>query len=176
MKNISKESRNIIDFYHYWKTDAIKADLDKKRHPFAVMCCNFAGDFNIGGVIRSSNAFLGSQIYIFGRRKYDKRGAVGTFNYEHITHIWSLEKLKELKNIYSFVVVDNIEGSEPIESFDWPENPLLIFGEEQIGTPSEIRCMADHIVYIKQYGSVRSLNVASAASIAMYDWCRKNSM
>jgi tRNA G18 (ribose-2'-O)-methylase SpoU len=28
-------------------------------------------------------------------------------------------------------------------------------------------------VYIKQYGSVRSLNVGTASGIAMYDYCNK---
>jgi len=29
------------------------------------------------------------------------------------------------------------------------------------------------LVYIKQYGSVRSLNVAQAAAIIMFDWTSK---
>jgi tRNA G18 (ribose-2'-O)-methylase SpoU len=34
--------------------------------------------------------------------------------------------------------------------------------------------MANDIVYIKQYGSVRSLNVGSAASIIMYEFVKQS--
>ena len=42
------ETRNIIDPYHYWTNEAIKADLDTKRHDFGVLVANVQYDFNIG--------------------------------------------------------------------------------------------------------------------------------
>jgi hypothetical protein len=36
----NKDSRNVIDVYKYWKTEAIRADLDQKRHNFSVLITN----------------------------------------------------------------------------------------------------------------------------------------
>lgn len=168
------ESRNIIDHYHYWKHDAILADLDKKRHPFAILCSNLYNDFNIAGVVRNANAFMASAVYIYGSKQFDKRGTVGTHKYEKIKRVSGLDS-PELRK-YTWVAFDNIKGAVPLDTFEWPENPLLCFGQEQVGLPSEIIEQAPHHVYIRQYGSVRSLNVACASAIAMYDWCKKNAV
>jgi len=166
------ETRNLIDHYWYWDTEAIKVDLDEKRHPFGILISNLGNDFNIGSVIRNSNAFLAKSVYYFGRRKWDKRGAVGTYNYISLQHI--PEGSLDLIEGYNWVGIDNLPGAIPIDDFQWPENTLMCFGQEQAGLPDSILERCDSLVYIKQFGSVRSLNVGCASAIAMYDWCRKN--
>jgi tRNA G18 (ribose-2'-O)-methylase SpoU len=49
----------------------------------------------------------------------------------------------------------------------------MIFGQEQIGIPKEVLDMCDDVVYIRQFGTVRSLNVGTASGIVMYDYCSK---
>lgn len=164
------ETRNIIDFYHYWKHDAIIADLDTKRHQFAILCSNLYNDFNIATIIRNSNAFLSSRVYVYGRKQYDKRGTVGTHKYEHVTHIKSLD---EIPSIYTWVGVDNLDGALPIDSYEWPTNTLMCLGQETVGLDKEIIDRCKNLVYIKQYGSVRSMNAGCASAIAMYDLVRK---
>jgi tRNA G18 (ribose-2'-O)-methylase SpoU len=171
---MTNETRNIINHYWYWETEAIKTNLDTKRHPFSVLCSNLYNDFNVACVIRSANAFLASKIFVYGRKKYDKRGTVGTHHYEHIEFLKEEESLDELLGNFNLVAFDNVDGAEPLPNFQWPERTLMAFGQEQVGLPPEILSRAKSVVYIPQYGSVRSLNVASAASIAMYDWCVKN--
>ena len=75
------ETRNVIDHYHYWKHEAIIADLDSKRNNFTVLCSNLYNDFNIATVIRNSNAFLAKQVILYGSKQYDRRGTVGTHHY-----------------------------------------------------------------------------------------------
>lgn len=167
------ETRNIIDYYHYWKTDAIKADLDTKRHPFAVLVSNLQNDFNIGTVVRNANAFLSKEVIVYGRKHWDRRGAVGTQNYESFSHVRTADDLDSISG-YTWVAIDNIDGAVPMDSYEWPDNSLLCFGQEQIGLPGEVISRCKDIVYIQQFGSVRSLNVGCASAIAMYDWTSKN--
>jgi len=167
------ETRNVIDYYWYWKTEAIKADLDTKRHPFAVLCVNVANDYNISGVVRNANAFLAEKVYLYGRKKWDRRGAVGTQNYTHFEHIPETDDLSALKEKYTLVGVDNVGDAEELDDFEWPERALMVFGQEQHGLSPDMLDMCDKKVYIKQYGSVRSLNVACASGIIMQDFCRK---
>lgn len=170
-----KDSRNIIDYYKYWEHDAIIADLDKKRHNFSVLCCNIQGDFNIGTVIRNANAFLAKEVIIYGKRQYDRRGTVGTHLYTHFKKVRDINELSELDmSSYHIVGIDNVEKAIQIEKYIWPKkHTLMIFGEENSGIPDEIKCLCQDLIYITQYGSVRSLNCGVASGVAMYDYCSK---
>lgn len=168
---------NVIDHYAYWNTEAIKADLDKNRHDFSILCTNLGNDFNIATVIRNSNAFLGKEVIIWGKKQYDRRGTVGTHNYEHFKY-FKEEQYEELMNHikdYHIVAVDNIDGAQDVSSYKWPQDKhvLMCFGQEQIGLPKQVLTLAHDLVYIKQFGSVRSLNVGTAAGIMMYDYTSK---
>ncbi len=166
------DARNVIDFYKYWTIDAINSHLDKNRHPFAILCSNLANDFNISTTIRNNNAFLAQEVFIYGKKKWDRRGAVGAHLYSRIQHLSAEEDLDKIKG-YTWIGIDNIEGAVPMDTYIWPEKTLMCFGQEQIGLPSEIISRCQDIVYIKQYGSVRSLNVGTASGIAMYDYTSK---
>lgn len=169
------ETRNVIDYYHYWKTEAIKADLDSKRHNFGALVSNVLNDFNIGSVIRNANAFLAREVIIYGRGAWDRRGSVGTHLYSNLRHVKVTDDLAAAISGYRVVGFDNVPGSKPVEDFAWDgDKPyLMIFGQEQTGVPEELLSVCHDVLYIKQYGSVRSLNVGCASAIAMYDYCRK---
>ena len=171
------ETRNVIDHYHYWKHEAIIADLDSKRNNFTVLCSNLYNDFNIATVIRNSNAFLAKQVILYGSKQYDRRGTVGTHHYTNFLHTRTFSELEErikiIRGTYGTVEligIDNVPGATAIDEFSWSKNThyVLAFGQEQVGLPTEILDICDHILYIKQYGSVRSLNVGTASGIAMY--------
>lgn len=167
------DTRNIINYLKYWSDFEINEFLDQKRHSFGVLCCNFAGDFNLATVIRNNNAFLAKEVFIYGKKKWDRRGSVGAHHYSHIRHLPSEKDLDEIKD-YVWVGIDNIDGiAVPMDSYVWPKNSLLCFGEEHHGLPPEVIKRCKDIVYIRQFGSVRSLNVGSAAAIAMYDYTNK---
>ena len=142
-----------------------------KRNNFSVLISNLYNDFNISTVIRNCNAFLAKEVIVYGSKQWDRRGAVGTHNYQHLKYIKDLSELND-----SYIIgVDNLPGSVAIETFDWPKDKHIViaFGQEQVGLPQEILDICKSLVYIRQYGSVRSLNVGCASSIAMYDYCRK---
>lgn len=178
---VQKENRNIIDHYHYWRHEAILADLDTKRNNFQVLCCNLYNDFNIATVIRNANAFLSRKVIIYGSRQFDRRGTVGTHHYTRLEHIKTEEGLKQFLKDSSFhriIGVDNVPRSIPLPKYDWgnptkDQDTLMIFGQEQVGIPKELLDLCHDVVYIPQYGSVRSLNVGTASGIAMYDFCSK---
>ena len=174
---VPEDNRNVIQHYKYWETEAIKADLDTKRHNYSILCSNLGNDFNIATVIRNSNAFMAERVMIYGSKRYDKRGTVGTHNYSRIVHYPenALESIVDDLRDFHIVAVDNIPRAVPIETYAWPtdKHVVMIFGQEQIGIPQCLLDIAHDVVYISQYGSVRSLNVGTASGIAMYDYCRK---
>jgi len=166
---------NVIDEFKDKTQEEIKDELNSTRHPFAVLMEHWKGDFNIGTLIRNSNAFNANEVFYVGKKKYDRRGTVGTHHYIDLKYIDDFEDLWALKDKYTFVCLDNnIEGVISMEDFEWPENALMIFGEEGEGVTSEMLELADHVVSIRQYGSVRSMNVGTTSGIAMYDYTRKH--
>lgn len=168
------KERNVIDYYEYWSTEAIVADLRTKHHNFSVLVVNKINDFNLGSVIRNANAFCAKEVIVYGKKKYDKRGTVGAHLYTNINHVKFIEEINVCNSI--LVGIDNIPSSIPIETFEWPkEHVIMAFGQEVGGLSEEITKMCKHLVYINQYGSVRSLNVGVASGIAMYDYCQKMS-
>ncbi len=170
-------TRNLIDYYKSWTNEEVRACLQKNRSDIVTVFENLSGDFNKASAIRASNAFLGKEVYIVGRRKYDNRGCVGTNHYENIYHADSMKEVIDyLKFLgYNIYAVDNILEKNPINLFDLkiPLKSAFIFGEENRGLTQETIEMCDDMVYIQQYGSVRSLNVSSAAAIIQFEYARQ---
>jgi tRNA G18 (ribose-2'-O)-methylase SpoU len=168
------DRRNVIDRYRYWTVDAIVADLDARRHSFAVAIENWRHDLNIGTVVRTANAFLAREVIIVGNRRWNRRGAMVTDRYQHIRHVPSPADLVGLG--YEIVAVDNLPGALPLESFTLPANALLLFGQEGTGLTDGAREVASAVCSIAQYGSTRSINAGVAAGIAMHAWIRQHAL
>lgn len=166
------DTRNVIDRYRYWRMEAIVADLDAHRHPFHVAIENWQHDMNIGSIVRSANAFAADTVHIVGRRRWNKRGAMVTDRYQHVMYHETVADLAAWAAAEGLpiITVDNVPGCVPIETFEWPEACIMLFGQEGPGVTEEATKVATAIVEITQYGSTRSINASAAAAIAMYSW------
>lgn len=166
------DTRNVIDRYRYWRMDAIVADLDEHRHPFHVAIENWQHDMNIGSIVRSANAFAADTVHIIGRRRWNKRGAMVTDRYQHVSHhedvsafvAWAQDEGLPI------IAIDNVPGSVVIETFAFPRECVLLFGQEGPGLSPEALAAADAVVEISQFGSTRSINASAAAAVAMHAW------
>ncbi|MCI7550931.1 MAG: TrmH family RNA methyltransferase [Actinomycetaceae bacterium] len=169
------DRRNVVDKYRYWTLDAIKADLDTSRSALHIAIENLAHDLNIGSIVRTGNAFNVGGVHIVGRHKWNKRGAMVTNRYLHEFYHSTPADLHEWarEHDYTLVAVDNMEGSTQLETTPLPERCLLVFGQEQNGISPELLGLCEQAVYIPQFGSTRSMNVAAAAAIAMHWWIAK---
>ena len=71
--------------------------------------------------------------------------------------------------------IDNVPEAKDVNVYDFDSSHhyVFVFGQEQIGVPGDVLNMCDDILYIPQYGSVRSINVGCASSIIMNNYCAK---
>ena len=170
------DRRNVVDRYRYWKMEAIIADLDSRRHDFHVGIENWQHDFNIGTIVRTANAFLAKEVHIVGRRRWNRRGAMVTDRYQHIRHHETPEAFAAYLHQLDVTLlgIDNLPGSEHIESIDLPRRCALLFGQEGPGLSDEARAVCDGTFSIAQFGSTRSINASAAAAIAMHTWIRQH--
>lgn len=160
---------NVIDEYKELSVEEIKEDLRKKSLPCAVFMSQIEGDFNFSNVIRTSNAYNLEKVFYYGKKKFDRRGCCGTHHYVDIVYLSSLDEVKALKDKYFFVGLENNleRSSYDINNYVWKDRSMILIGEEQFGLPREIIDICDDLVQIPIFGSVRSLNAATAAAIAI---------
>ena len=137
----------------------------------AVAMMHIEGDFNLSNVLRNANFFgFKEAFYIGGSKQWDKRGAVGTQHYTPLTYSKTLEDFwKAIDGKYVPIALENNVkyDMKNLFDFDWPKNPVIIVGEEQAGLSDEVLSKCVGIVTIPAFGSVRSINVGTAAGIAM---------
>lgn len=164
---------------------------DKDRAPFGVCILNITGELNVGTIIRNALLTGARKVAIMGRRKYDKRGTVGSENYIDVERIEALndDGLTINKDIFWTWIDDNNfmpifceHGGIPLTIVDWsewvrdmsPRNLCLVFGNENRGVQDDIlNDERGRIVSINQKGTIRSYNVASASAIVMHDLVTK---
>ena len=171
------KSRNVLDQYKDFLAKDIRASLDLNRSELTMIYWNLTHDFNKSSAIRSGNAFLIKETYIVGARKFDRRGMVGVQHIEHVFHADSIDELVDLLHDRGFKVyaVDNIMSYDPVSLYDldFPEKSAFVMGEENMGLDDHTIALCDGMTYIEQFGSVRSLNVACAASCVMMEYNRR---
>ena len=166
------DTRNVLDKFRYWKMEAIIAELDRRRHKYHVAIENWQHDLNIGSIVRTANAFLAEEVHIIGNRRWNRRGAMVTDRYQHVSHHPTVEEFvawaKERK--LPIIAIDNVPGCKKIEEYALPEECVLLFGQEGPGLSDEAIAAAEVVLEITQFGSTRSINASAAAAITMHQW------
>lgn len=170
---------NVHDEFMNRTVEQIKDATAAGRSAMVSVCMNLTSDFNKASIIRSHSAFLGGEIFIVGKRKFDKRGTVGTHCYNDIYQAHDLESVIRVLHDdgYTVVALDNNADFEctPIYETYLPKKTAFVYGEESCGLSNESLALCDRITYIPQFGAApRSLNVACAASIAMSEYTRRH--
>lgn len=173
---MSGDRRNVLDYYRYWKLEAIVADLNTKRHPLQIAIENWQHDLNIGSVVRTANAFNVLNVHIVGKKDWNKRGAMVTDRYLSVIHHPTVTDFKtwcDEKKI-PIIGIDNLPISQELETTMLPKSCVLFFGQEGTGMSDEAVQICEKILAIRQYGSTRSMNASAAGAIAMYAWAMQH--
>jgi tRNA G18 (ribose-2'-O)-methylase SpoU len=160
----------------------VKSLSEKTALPLVLMMYNLNGDMNVGMSIRSAVIFGCSDVYIVGKKRYDRRPEVGAKNYIKFHRVATIQPSFFLENKLVPIFVE--QGGTPIEEFSFkpylPGNLLegwkvcLVMGSESFGIPMEtFKDLKAPIVSISQYGVLRSLNVSVATGIVLYEYSKQ---
>ena len=174
--NPAEDTRNLMDEYKGLPNEEVLFRLDKKRTSLEVAIENLSHDFNIGTIVRNANAFNVAKVHILGKRKYNRRGAMVTDKYLHMTHFEDVKEFVEDAHARGMKVIaidNNRPESRPLQGAKTEPNSILVFGSESDGISQELLDLADSCFYIEQLGSTRSINVGCASAIAMYEFTRR---
>lgn len=166
---------NVLDHLKKLSITNIKNYCVSNSIDASVAMVNVDGDFNLSTMVRNANFFGFRNVYYVGKKKWDKRGSVGTHHYTNMIHYDSVETF--LANHLSDSHIVGIENNIPNYSnktnnlfqYDFSKllNPIFIFGSENNGLCDKMLSSCDRILTIPNYGSVRSLNVGTTSGIVM---------
>lgn len=168
-KNFDFLKRNVIDEFKHLSNEEISLKLRETSLPVDVCFESWNYNMNIAASWRSCNAFNVNKIFYLGDKRINRVPAQGTYKYLDIEHVSNIDSFLELKKHKKFVAIDNVQGSIPIEDYQWQENSMLIFGSEDCGITPKLLSYCDEVVKISMFGSVRSLNCSVACGIVLYD-------
>ena len=137
---------------------------------FAVAAFNFSYGVNLGVLIRSAEAAGAECVWIVGRDFYYRPSTKGTDWWLPVELLPSPAKCIDRARAEGFDIVAVQQGPAAQSAFhaDWPSRPLIVVGNEGDGLPPAFVDAAQLQIEIPVYGQIDSLNVAVAASVAMY--------
>lgn len=82
-----------------------------------------------------------------------------------------LDRLRE--DGYQLVGLEQTTDSKSLFAFRFQRRTVLVVGNERLGVEEELLRRLDHAVEIPVYGLPYSHNVATAAAMALYEYCRQ---
>lgn len=148
----------------------------------SVMLERVRSAYNVGSVFRTCDSAGVDKLYLTGytatppHHKLEKTalGSMQSVNWEHHCHAVSLAQYLRSQGM-QIIALEPTKTSVSIYSQESSmTTPVcLIFGNEVAGITPELLKLSDQILHIPQLGIKSSLNVASAAAIAIYEASRQ---
>lgn len=170
---------NVIDSLKNMTVPGIREYCSSNTINASVAMVNIGGDFNLSTMVRNANFFGFKDVHYVGKKKWDKRGSVGTYHYTPVVNYSDEETfIEKCSDKFLIAIENNIPhfAHKTIDLFsydyEFDTNPIFVFGEENKGLSDFVLDNAKIILTINNYGSVRSLNVGTTSGIVM-SWYRQ---
>lgn len=140
-----------------------------------LVCPQFRSNVNLSRIARAAGCCGVKRIVMEGKSKVDPKIARDSSEHIQFENRRSIPPvLKKLKTEgYTLVGLEQTTHSNSIYQFEFPRKCALVIGNERNGITEEILSLLDLTVEIPVYGLPHSHNVASATTIAMYEFCRQ---
>jgi tRNA (guanosine-2'-O-)-methyltransferase len=147
----------------------------------AVVLDSLGTPANVGAIVRSAAAYRVERLWLAGvtpslSASGVQRTAMGTDRYVGATTVASgAEAVTEARaDGFTVVAIELTDAAVPLHELALPDDVALVVGHEDHGISRGALEAVDHIAYLPMLGRVGSLNVATAAAIAMYEVRRRS--
>ena len=141
-----------------------------------VACPQLRSHVNVSRIVRAAGCCGVRRVIVCGRPKVDRRIARDALDQIEIENRGSLPPvLKKLRETgYQLVGLEQTTNSHCLYDFQFASRTVLVIGHERTGLEADVLELLDHVVEIPVYGRPLSYNVATAASLALYEYCRQS--
>ena len=146
-----------------------------------VVLDNLRSAFNVGSVLRTSDAAGVSTVYLCGvtahppNRKLAKT-ALGATDHVQWKYLKRTEDaLAELRELgVPLIGIETVADSIPYGEFTFPNPVAVVFGHEIYGISEPALALLDKVVRIPMQGFKTTINVATAAGIVLFEILRQH--
>ena len=122
---------------------------------------------NVGSVLRAAHCYRVAQVNISGARESALRHSTNTpMAHRHTPTFLVGDVLDYVPFGTKVVVVDLVEGAEPLMTFQHPERAIYVFGPEDGTLGSKHISRAQHVVYVP---TRNCMNLAATVNVVLYD-------
>lgn len=151
-----------------------------ERAPLHIVLDNIRSAYNTGSMFRTADAAAAEHVHLCGMTAYPPNAklaktALGAFDYIPWTHYPhtpdAVAALREQG--VTIVAVEVTPEAVPYTDYAWPRPAAVIFGNEVTGVAPETLALADAVVRIPMRGHKKTINVATAFGIVVYEVIRR---
>jgi len=148
--------------------------LDRPRQ-IVVACAPMRSNVNISSIARTASACAIERLILTGTPSLiSKIARDGATELNISTHRSLKPVLLKLKGEgYRLVGLEQATHSVSMYTYNFPQRAVLVVGNERTGLDSNILELLDDVVEIPVFGLPHSFNVATATSMALYEYCRQ---
>lgn len=130
---------------------------------------------NLSNIVRTAGCCGLTRLIACGSGRIDRtiarEGAEQVEIEVHRTLLPVLRRLKEER--YTLVGLEQADGAVCLHEYGFPRRTALVIGNERLGLSAEELAWMDAVVEIPIWGRPHAYNVANAAAMALYEYCRQ---
>lgn len=148
--------------------------LNRARE-LVVACAPMRSNVNISSIARTASACAVERLVLTGNPTLiSKIARDGADELDISIHRSLAPVLRKLRSDgYRLVGLEQTTNSTSMHSYHFARRTVLVVGNERTGLTEEILELLDDVIEIPVYGLPHSFNAATAASMALYEYCRQ---
>jgi tRNA (guanosine-2'-O-)-methyltransferase len=154
----------------------------RRRTPgrLALVLDGVQGPFNVGAILRSAAAYRVERIWLAGQATGPEnpkvgKTALGSERYVTIDRVDDAVTAIAAARAARYVPIgiELADAARPLFEIDLRGDRCLVIGHEDRGVSAAALAACDDVGFLPQLGRIGSLNVATATSVACYEWARQ---
>ncbi len=148
--------------------------LDRPRE-IVVVCSPLRSNVNLSRIVRTVTCCGITRLIACGNPKIDSeiaRDGLDTLDFQVRRSLAPvLDKLRG--DGFRLVGLEQTTGSVSIHRYEFDRRTALVVGNERSGIDPDVLAKLDDVVEIPVWGLPHAYNVATATSMALYEYCRQ---
>jgi tRNA G18 (ribose-2'-O)-methylase SpoU len=148
--------------------------LERPRE-LVIACAPLRSNINLSRIVRLAGCSGVNRVIACGTAKViGKIARDGADTVEIEVHRTLPPVLKDLRQEgYQLVGLEQTTSSQNLHSFQFQRRTALVIGNERAGITEDILTLLDAVVEIPVWGLPYSYNVATATTMALYEYCKQ---
>lgn len=153
----------------------------RSRARVALLLDGVASPFNVGAIVRTASALRVEHLYLAGGAVSPAHHRVGrtAMGTERYLSWSSFERGADAADAaredgYAVVGLELADAAVPLHQLSVAGDTCLVVGHEDRGVAPATLAACDAVAFLPQLGRVGSLNVATAAAMALYELRRRD--